>query len=73
MSQELSTLKARWRLINESEMPDDISSQPIELVRRAVEMSRRGIVPVIPKQQQPVVSDLSPDDSLQPWDYHKEH
>lgn len=73
MSQELSTLKARWRRINESEMPDDIASQPIELVRKAVDWSRRGIVPVIPKQALAVVGETSPDESLQPWDFHKEH
>jgi hypothetical protein len=73
MSGELLTLKARWRRINESEMPDDIASQPIELVRKAVEWSRRGIVPVIPKQALAVVGETSPDESLQPWDFHKEH
>jgi hypothetical protein len=73
MSHELCTLKARWRSINNSEMPDDIASQPIEIVRKAVEWSRRGVVPVIPKQSVAVVCETSPDDSIQPWDFHKEH
>lgn len=73
MSGELDRLKSAYRRNLGQPMPDDIASQPIELVRKAVEWSRRGIVPVIPKQALAVVGDLSPDESLQPWDFHKEH
>ncbi len=73
MSGELDRLKSAYRRNLGQPMPDDISSQPIELVRKAVEWSRRGIVPVIPKQALAVVGETSPDESLQPWDFHKEH
>lgn len=73
MSGELDRLKSAYSRNLGQPMPDDIASQPIELVRKAVEWSRRGIVPVIPKEQLCIAGDVSPDDSIQPWDYHKEH
>ena len=73
MSGELDRLKSAYRRNLGQPMPDDIASQPIELVRKAVEWSRRGIVPVIPKQALAVAGETSLDESLQPWDFHKEH
>jgi len=73
MSGELDRLKSAYRRNLGQPMPDDIASQPIELVRKAVDWSRRGIVPVIPKQALATVGQTSPDDFIQPWDFHKEH
>ena len=73
MSGELDRLKSAYCRNLGQPMPDDIASQPIELVRKAVNWSRRGIVPVIPKQALAVVGETATDDSIQPWDYHKEH
>lgn len=73
MGGELERLKSAYSRALGHPMPEDIASQPIEIVRKAVEWSRRGIVPVIPKQSLAVVCETSPDDSIQPWDFHKEH
>lgn len=73
MSGELDRLRSAYSSALGHPMPDDIASQPIELVRKAVEWSRRGIVPVVPKQPSTAVCGTLSDDFIQPWDSHKEH
>lgn len=63
---ELETLKECWLLIDGNEMPDDIASQPIEIVRKAVHWRRQCIVVCIPKT--PVIVRVSADDSMAEWD-----
>jgi hypothetical protein len=63
---EIETLKECWLLIDGSPMPDDIASQPIELVRKSIHWLRQGVYPVIPKAA--VVVPVSADDSLAEWD-----
>jgi hypothetical protein len=66
---ELETLKDVWRLIdNGNEMPDDIASQPIELVRKAVHWRRQGIVCVIENDGVHHVAADDVTDSLADWD-----
>jgi hypothetical protein len=63
---ELDTLKDVWRLVDDgNEMPDDIASQPIEIVRKAVHWRRQGIVCVIAKD---AVGATVADDSISDWD-----
>jgi methyl coenzyme M reductase subunit D len=64
---ELETLKDVWRLIdNGNEMPDDIASQPIELVRKAVHWLRQGIVVAVAKEPTEIVAKAA--DVIADWD-----
>jgi len=63
---ELETLKECWLLIDGNEMPDDLTEQPIEFIRKAVRWRRENILYVIPKT--PVSVPVSADDSLAEWD-----
>jgi hypothetical protein len=63
---EISTLKEVWLLIDGNEMPDDIASHPIEIVRKSIHWLRQGVYPVIPKT--PVVIPVSADESMAEWD-----
>ena len=63
---ELQTLKEVWLLIDGAEMPDDLTEQPIEFVRKAIRWRRENILYVIPKV--PVVVPVSADDSMAEWD-----
>ena len=69
MATEINELKNRWREKNQSEIPEWILKQPIELIRKAVHWSDKGIVAVMPQRrdvEKPV------DESLQLWDKHGE-
>lgn len=51
-------------------MPANIANLPLDRIRRAVELTEKGITVVVPKETTPVVSDGG--DSMAEWDSHKE-
>ena len=69
---ELQRLQKRWHTLTGSEMPDEISSLPIDRIRLAVDMTARGEIVFVPKQREPVASDNA-ECSMVEWDSHKQH
>ena len=62
----LDSMKARWKQKTGEEMPDDIALLPIDRIRRAVELTEKGITVVVPKAVEPVAADDG--DSMMEWD-----
>jgi hypothetical protein len=67
---EIQTLRARWRRKTGEDMPDNIASLPMDRIRRAVELTEKGIVVAVPKpvsntKEEPVCS-------MMDFDRHKE-
>lgn len=71
---EIQTLRRRWlKADNGNPMPEDIASQPIELIRKAVSWREKGITVVVvpPMFAKSVASEISDtDSSLSEWDGH---
>jgi hypothetical protein len=67
---ELQKLHLRWHKKTGEDMPASIANLPLERIRRAVELTEKGIVVVVPKELTPVFSDAG--DSMMDWDRHKE-
>jgi hypothetical protein len=65
----LDSLKARWKQKTGEDMPDNIASLPLDRIRRAVEMTEKGITVVVPKA---VVAVEAAEESMVAWDRHKE-
>ena len=63
---ELETLKNRWRKLMKEEMPENIARQHIVIVRRAVDLASKGILPAMPSV--PVTCKRVNEDSLRDWD-----
>jgi len=70
MTTELQTLHARWHEITSEDMPIDIASQPIELIRKAVKWRAKGITVAIPSGAVPMAE--KPESSLREWDHSDE-
>jgi len=67
-SVDLETLKEQWLEADGNPMPDNIASQPLEMVRKAVRWRKAGITVAVPKAVGvEVVEDL---ESMQEWDGH---
>ncbi len=68
---EIQTLRCRWsKADNGNPMPEDITRQPIELIRKAVAWREKGITVAVPKQTAPVAEVA--EDSMMQWDKHGE-
>ena len=65
---EIQLLHLRWHEITGEDMPLDIASQPIELIRKAVQWRKRGILVAVPKKSQPVNAFDENNSSLRDWD-----
>jgi hypothetical protein len=63
---ELEELKAQWLETDGSPMPEDIASQPLEMVRKAVRWRKAGITVGVGKHVEPTVEVV--EDSLMDWD-----
>ena len=69
---EIQTLRRRWsKADNGNPMPEDIASQPIELIRKAVAWREKGIVVAVPKSTAPV-AEVAEESSMMDWDKHGE-
>lgn len=68
---EIQTLRRRWSKADDGNpMPEDIASQPIEIIRKAVKWREKGIIVVIPKAVEPMAEVAA--DSIMQWDSHGE-
>ena len=68
---EIQTLRRRWsKADNGNPMPEDIASQSIELIRKAVGWREKGITVAVPKNTAPVAEVV--EDSMMQWDKHGE-
>jgi len=67
---EIQKLHLRWHKKTGEDMPKEIASLPIEKIRRAVELTEKGITVVIPKAVQPMAEVAA--DSMMQWDSHGE-
>jgi len=68
---EIQTLRRRWsKADNGNPMPEDIASQPIELIRTAVGWREKGITVAVPKSTAPVAEVA--EESMMQWDKHGE-
>lgn len=66
---EIQTLRRRWsKADNGNPMPEDIASQPIELIRKAVNWREKGITVAVPKNTAPVAEVV--EESMMDWDEH---
>ena len=67
MSSEIQNLHLRWHNKTGEDMPVEIASLPIERIRRAVELTEKGITVVVPRE---VRATSAPDSesSLRDWD-----
>jgi len=63
---DLETLKEQWLKADGSPMPDNIASQPLEMVRKAVRWRKAGITVAVGKHVEPTVEVA--EDSLMDWD-----
>ena len=69
---EIQTLKRRWSKADDGNpMPEDIASQPIELIRKAVGWREKGIVVAVPKSAVPM-EEVAENSSMMDWDKHGE-
>ena len=67
---EIQTLRRRWsKADNGNPMPEDIASQPIELIRKAVNWREKGITVAVPKNTAPV-AEVAEESSMMDWDEH---
>lgn len=68
---EIQTLRRRWSKADDGNpMPEDIASQPIEIIRKAVRWREKGITVVIQKSVKPMAEVAA--DSMMQWDSHGE-
>ena len=66
---DLETLKEQWLKADGSPMPDNIASLPLDRIRRAVDLTEKGITVVVPKT---VAAVKVAEESMVAWDRHKE-
>jgi len=66
---EVEELKARWKEKNGYEIPEWILKHPIELIRKAVHWSDKGIIAAMPQRRE---VEQSVDESMMAWDSHGE-
>ena len=66
---EIQTLKRRWQKKTGEDMPDNIASLPLDRIRRAVDLTEKGITVVVPKT---VAAVEVAEESMVAWDRHKE-
>ena len=62
----LDSLKARWKQKTGEEMPEDIASQPLMIVAKAVRLCEAGFTVAVGKHVEPTVEVV--EDSLMDWD-----
>ncbi len=65
---EIQKLHLRWHKKTGEDMPADIASLPIDRIRRAVELTEKGITVVVPRECVSVESTADSNDSLRDWD-----
>jgi len=67
MTRELQNLHLRWHNKTGEDMPVEIASLPIDRIRRAVELTEKGITVVVPRE---VTATPTPgsESSLRDWD-----
>lgn len=70
MAKELQQLYLRWHKKTGEDMPLNIASLSLDRIRRAVELTEKGITVVIPKAVEPMVEVAA--DSMMQWDKHGE-
>jgi hypothetical protein len=63
---DLEELKEQWLEADGNPMPDDIASQPLEMIRKAVRWRKAGITVAVGKPADPTVEVA--EDSLMDWD-----
>lgn len=63
---ELETLKEQWLEADGNPMPEDIASQPLEMVRKAVRWRKAGITVAVGKPVEPTTEVV--EESLMDWD-----
>ena len=75
MSSEIQQLHGRWHDATGEDMPHNIASQPIDRIRRAVNLVEKGCTVVVPMEPFPIcaVKDEHGEPSLRYWDGHNEH
>lgn len=62
----LQACKRRWLELDGAPMPDNIASQPLDLVRKAVKWREKGITVAVPRQVEAAPEEE--DSSLRFWD-----
>jgi len=67
MTRELQNLHLRWHNKTGEDMPVEIASLPIDRIRRAVELTEKGITVVVPREVA-ATSTPEPESSLRDWD-----
>lgn len=66
-SSELQSLHLRWHNKTGEDMPVEIASLPIDRIRRAVELTEKGITVVVPREAAATPTPES-ESSLRDWD-----
>jgi hypothetical protein len=67
---EIQKLHLRWHNKTGEDMPVQIASLPIDRIRRAVELTEKGITVYVPRSCVSVESIADSNDSLSEWDGH---
>jgi hypothetical protein len=65
---EIQKLHRRWHDKTGEDMPTSIANLPIDRIRRAVELTEKGITVAVPRECVSVESTAGSDDSLRDWD-----
>jgi len=65
---EIQKLHRRWHDKTGEDMPTSIANLPIDRIRRAVELTEKGITVVVPRECVSVESTADSNDSLRDWD-----
>lgn len=65
---EIQKLHLRWHKKTGEDMPANIALLPIDRIRRAVELTEKGITVAVPRECVSVESTAGSDDSLRDWD-----
>lgn len=65
---EIQKLKVRWKNKTGEDMPANIASLPIDRIRRAVELTEKGITVAVPRECVSIQSSADSDGSLRDWD-----
>jgi hypothetical protein len=66
---EIQQLHLRWHKKTGEDMPLNIASLPIDRIRRAVELTEKGITVAVPSGAVPMTADVQ-ESSLEYWDNH---
>ncbi len=63
---EIQKLHLRWHEKTGEDMPTSIANLPIDCIRRAVELTEKGIVVAVPREL--AEASREPDSSIRYWD-----